>query len=93
MLSSVADGPIRVRKSDVDDVRRRVEKIAAQRDEANTDPRREEIPTEIRRLEEKVDSIKRQIEDDRIALDNLRLCADAENQISMLREQCTKDSK
>ena len=90
-LSSKTEGPVRVRKSDVEDVRRRVEKLVAQRDQANADPRREEIPTEIRRLEEKVDSIKRQIEDDRIALDSLRLCADAENQISMLREQCTKD--
>ena len=90
-LSSKTEGPVRVRKSDVEDVRRRVEKLVSQRDQANADPRREEIPTEIRRLEEKVDSIKRQIEDDRIALDGLRLCADAENQISMLREQCTKD--
>ena len=90
-LSSKAEGGVRVRKTDVEDIRRRVEKLVKQRDQANSDPRREEIPTEIRRLEEKVDSIKRQIEDDRIALDGLRMCADAENQISMLREQCTKD--
>ena len=90
-LSSKTEGPVRVRKSDVEDVRRRVEKLVSQRDQANADPRREEIPTEIRRLEEKVDAIKRQIEDDRIILDSLRLCADAENQISMLREQCSKD--
>lgn len=90
-LARKIDGPVRVRKGDVDEVRRRVEKLVKQRDTASSDPRREEIPTEIRRLEEKVDSIKRQIEDDRIALDGLRLCADAENQISMLREQCTKD--
>lgn len=90
-LKGKTEGPVRVRKSDVEDMRRRVESLVKQRDEANNDPRREKIPIEIRRLEEKVDSVKRRIEDDRIALESLRLCADAENQISMLREQCTKD--
>lgn len=90
-LSRRMEAPVRIRKGDVEEVRRRVEKLVKQRDQASADPRREEIPTEIRRLEEKVDSIKRQIDDDRIALDGLRLCADAENQITMLREQCTKE--
>jgi DNA repair exonuclease SbcCD ATPase subunit len=92
-LSKSVDGPVRVRKSDVEDIRRRLLKLVEQRDQATSDPRREEIPTKIRRLEEKVDSITRKIDDDRIALDGLRLCADAEHQISMLREQCTKDAE
>jgi DNA repair exonuclease SbcCD ATPase subunit len=92
-LSKQVDGPSRVRKSDIEQLRRRLEKLVEQRDQAASEPRREEIPTKIRRLEEKVDSIKRIIDDDRIVLESLRSNADEEHRVSMLREQCTKETE
>ena len=81
----------RLRKSDVEEAKRAAAKFAKERDEVNADPRRTEIPTEIRSLEEKIDKLKRDIEDDQIALRDLRHCAEAQNAIVVLREQSTKD--
>jgi DNA repair protein RAD50 len=65
--------------------------VAKERDIATSDPRRNDIPIEIRQLEEKIDSIKRRLEDDKIELDSLRHSAEAQNAISVLQEQCSKD--
>lgn len=85
------DGHGRIRKPDIEETRRQAAKYARERDLANSDPRRNQIPVEIRSLEEKIDSNKRQIEDDRIVLDSLRHCAENQNAITMLAEQCDKD--
>jgi DNA repair protein RAD50 len=81
----------RHRKSDVEEAKRVAAKFSKERDEANADPRRTEIPTEIRSMEEKIDKYKREIEDDQIALRDLRHSAAAQNAIAVLREQCVKD--
>jgi DNA repair exonuclease SbcCD ATPase subunit len=60
-------------------------------EQLNSDPRRNEIPIEIRREEDKIDKLKRQIEDDRMHLDTLRHSAEAQNTISVLKSQCTRD--
>jgi DNA repair protein RAD50 len=66
--------------------------LAAKRQEAlNNEPRRNDIPVEIRREEDKIDNLKRQIEDDRMALDTLRHSAEAQNTVTVLKNQCTKD--
>ena len=52
-LKGKTEGPVRVRKGDVEDTRRRVEALIKDRDEAIKDPQREKIPIEIRRLEER----------------------------------------
>jgi DNA repair protein RAD50 len=66
--------------------------LAVKRQEAlNNEPRRNDIPTEIRREEDKIDNLKRQIEDDRMALDTLRHSAEAQNTVTVLKNQCTKD--
>jgi DNA repair protein RAD50 len=57
----------------------------------NNDPRRNDIPVEIRLEEDKIDKLKRHIEDDRMTLDTLRHSAEAQNTISVLKNQCTKD--
>jgi chromosome segregation ATPase len=41
--------------------------------------------------EQKMDVIKRQLEDDKLTLDNLRHSADSQNEISVLKDQCEKD--
>lgn len=85
------DGHGRIRKLDIEETRRQATKYAQERDQANNDQRRTQIPVEIRSLEEKIDSAKRQIEDDRMVLDSLRHCAENQNTINMLAEQCAKD--
>ena len=62
-----------------------------QRDAKANDPRRKDIQTEIRQLEDKIDKVKRQIDDERLTLSTLRNSADAQNQIEVLEEQCAKD--
>lgn len=81
----------RTRKADVEEARKKADELAKQRDEANSDPRKAQIPTEIRHLEDKIDAIKRQMDDDRITLETLRFSADAQNSISVLKEQCVKE--
>ncbi|KAL7578370.1 hypothetical protein ACA910_012772 [Epithemia clementina (nom. ined.)] len=85
------DGHGRVRKTDIEDTRRQATRLAKERDQANSDPRRTQIPVEIRSLEEKIDSTKREIEDDRMVLESLRHCAENLSAITMLQEQCEKD--
>ena len=65
--------------------------IAQRRDEANNDPRMTEIPLEIRSLDEKIDKLKRVIDDDQQVLRDLRQSADAQNEIVVLKDQCIKD--
>lgn len=48
-------GMPRMRKEDIEEAKRNAAKFAADRDKANNDTRRQEIPVEIRSLEEKVD--------------------------------------
>lgn len=64
---------------------------AKDRDKANNDPRKNEIPIEIRSYEDKIDKLKRSIDDDTQALRDLRLNADSENEINVLKEQVAKD--
>lgn len=64
---------------------------AQRRDEANNDPRKTEIPIEIRSIEEKLDNLRRVIEDDQQVLRDLRHCSDAQNEIVVLNDQTTKD--
>ena len=69
----------RVRRSDIDDAKRQAERFAEQRNELNNDPRRKEIPRHIRQCEEKIDKLKREIEDDNIAIKELRRCVEEQN--------------
>lgn len=81
----------RVRASDLEEARQLAAKYAKERDQANSDPRKDEIPLEIRDIETKMDAIKRDLEDDRMALDQLRHSSDTQNSISVLRGQILKD--
>lgn len=64
---------------------------ATQLDEANSDPRGNEIKLEIRHNDDKIDKLKRLIDDDKMALSTLRLSADSQNTIDVLKTQCMKD--
>jgi len=83
-------GP-RVRKSDLEEARHQSIRLAKERDLANADPRKSEIALEVRDMESKVDALKRDLEDDRMALKSLRQTSDAQNAIVVLKGQCSKD--
>jgi chromosome segregation ATPase len=84
-------GPTRLRKNDVEETRTRADQFAKQRDEANRDPRRGEIQVEISHTENKMDQLKRHIEDDKIALSVARTATEAQSSIVLLKDQYTKD--
>lgn len=65
--------------------------VAKERDEASRNPRKNEIGVEIRHAENKIDALKRQIEDDLITRDMLRGCADIQSKIDFLKGQCDSD--
>lgn len=81
----------RIRKSDIDDARHQAEKYAKIRDDCNNDPRREEIPNEIKSNEEKVSRLNSLIDDDKSILKDLRQCAETLNSISIFERQIRKD--
>jgi len=64
---------------------------AEERELANNDPRRTQIPLEIRQIEDKMDMLKRKIEDESMVLEALKQTADSQNALASLREQCEKD--
>lgn len=81
----------RMRKADVEEARKTAEKFAKEREIINSDPRRTEIPIKLRSCEQKIDLLKREIEDDEMALKDLRRSAESQNSVAVLLEQCTKD--
>lgn len=81
----------RIKKNEIEELRRQATRLAKERDDANRNPRRGEIQTEVRIEEDHVHSVKRQIEDDRMVLEQLRHCAEAQNAIVVLKDQCRND--
>jgi DNA repair protein RAD50 len=65
--------------------------LAKQRDDANNDPRKSEIPIEIRSCEDKLHKLGVAIEDDAMLLRELQATAAGQNEISVLKEQVTKE--
>jgi DNA repair protein RAD50 len=90
-ISSQVAKPSWIRMTDIEDARKHAIKFAKSRDEANQNPRRKEIPTEILHLQSKIDSIKRTIDLDQELLDRLRSTAESQNAINVLQEQAQKD--
>ncbi|CAJ1930289.1 unnamed protein product [Cylindrotheca closterium] len=81
----------RMRKDDVEDARNNANRLAAQRDKLNKDPRRSQIATEIRSFEDKSDRLKRDLEEDSDALRDLRETAEAQHEITVLKQQIARD--
>ena len=81
----------RTRKSDIDDARQLAEKYAKIRDDLNNDPRRKEIPKEIKSKEDEISKIDSQIAEDKSLLIDLRQCAETLNSISIFERQIRKD--
>jgi DNA repair protein RAD50 len=81
----------RTRKSDLDELKKRSEELLKDLEGISNDPKRAEIPIEIKSLEGKIDALARDIEDDKAALRNLRQFTEAEQSVIVLKEQCTKE--
>ena len=64
---------------------------AKQRDQATNDKDLKEIPAQIRAKEAQIDMLKREIEDDNLALRELRQTTDAQNSITVLKEQAVSE--
>ena len=64
---------------------------AKQRDQATNDSDLKEIPAQIRAKEGQIDMLKREIEDDNLALRDLRQNTDAQNSITVLKEQAVSE--
>lgn len=64
---------------------------AKQRDEATNDKALKEIPAQIRVKESQIDMLKREIEDDTVVLSELRKNTDAQNSITVLKEQAASE--
>lgn len=65
--------------------------IANQRDKANNNKELKEIPAQIRAKEGQIEMLKREIEDDKLALGELRQNTDAQNSITVLKEQAVSE--
>mmetsp|Transcript_6676 Transcript_6676/g.9616 ORF Transcript_6676/g.9616 Transcript_6676/m.9616 type:complete len:1419 (+) Transcript_6676:37-4293(+) len=81
----------RIKKSDIDEARRNVEKFSKLRDEANNNPRRMAIPREIKEKQDKIQRLKASIEEDNQVLKQLRQCAEDQNNIQLLKNQVSSD--
>jgi hypothetical protein len=57
----------------------------------NDDPRRKDIPAEIRQLEEKMDIASRKLQQEKAILDSLRDTLEKSNEIKVLEEECNKE--
>lgn len=91
-LGKELGGPAnRVHGRDVAELRSNVEKLTQERERFSNNPRRTNIPVEIRSHEHKIDALKRELDDDKRELSLLRSVAHDQSSINVLREQCEKD--
>ena len=90
-LNSANAGFSRVRKTDVDDAKRHAAEAAKKLEIANNDVRKNEFKSQISFLQDKVDKLRRELEDDNALLKILRLSEDSQKAVDVLKEQCTKE--
>ena len=89
--SQMSSGLPRVRKEHVEDAHRQAEEFAKMRDTMNNNPRRGEIATEIRVLEDRLKSISTTIDQDSKIRDQLRLRFNEQSEIDMLDRQVSQE--
>lgn len=80
-----------VRESDIQDARNQVKKFTNIRNEKMNDPRRVEIPLEIKQNEEKMKNLKSDVDGLNVVLKQLRKVAEEQNYINMLERQVVTD--
>ena len=90
-MSSQVSSVSRTRKSDLEDLKRRSEQAQKDVETLSNNPRRNEIPTEIKSLDAKMDALSREIEDEQQILGMMRESSESEQAIAVLKEQCAKE--
>jgi len=90
-IASQQPSSSRIRQSDVEDAEKEAKKQARERDEENRNSRRGEIVNEIRAHEEKLKSISQTIEEDSKVRDQLRLMANDQSEVDMIKKQIRQE--
>jgi len=80
-------GP-KLRKGNLEDAKKSALMAAKNRDGANADPRRKDIPVEITSLTNKIDDIKIKIENDKVVQQDLRRTFETQSAIEQMKGQC-----
>ena len=83
----------RIRKSDIDEAKRMAARYLDMQNENNNDPRRSEIPKEIKKNNEKMSEIKESINEITVTLKELCACAEEQNKIDLLERQVVQDTE
>ncbi|GKY96139.1 hypothetical protein MPSEU_000573900 [Mayamaea pseudoterrestris] len=81
----------RLRRGEVEEAKKNAERLANERDEANSDPRLQNIEIEIRQIEDKWEELKRKQTDIKVELDALQESAEAHTAIATLDEELTRE--
>lgn len=81
-----------VRESDIQDARNQLKKYTDMRNEKMNDPRRAEIPLEIKDYEDRMKTLKSDVDDLNTILKQLRKVAEEQNYIHMLERQVVSDT-
>jgi chromosome segregation ATPase len=81
----------RLRETDLEEVRLKAAQFERERKQVNSDPRKSEIELEIRDSQDKLDKLKRDLDDDKIALRELQQSSDSQQAINVLRQQIVQD--
>jgi len=81
----------RLRKSDLEEARQKAAQFEKEAKQIASDPRKSEIEMEIRDSQDKLDKLKRDLDDDKIALRELQQSSDSHQAISVLRHQISQE--
>ena len=81
----------RLRRSDLEEVRQKAAQFEREAKQVNLDPRKSEIELEIRDSQDKLDKLKRDLDDDKITLRELQQSSDSQQAITVLRQQIVHD--
>lgn len=76
------------RKSNLEDMKKNAMQAAKNRDDANADPRRKDIPIEIQSITNKIDDLKTKIQNDMVVQQDLRSTFETQSAIEQLKGQC-----
>ena len=79
------------RKSNLEDAKNKATEAAKNRDKANADPRRDEIPIAIASLTNKIDDLKKKIQNDIVVQQDLRHTLETQSAIDQLKGQCQSE--
>lgn len=91
LKSELSTGSIHLRQSDVDDARQKADQCERTSEQLASDPRKSEVDLEIRDARDRIDKLKREIEDDQVIERELLKTSDSQHAITVLRQQISQE--